>query len=307
MYYLQNIVIRSICVKIMFFDPELTNAFRDALPWAGLFFRFITELGSKTFYVALILFGFWVFKKKESILTAYVLLTSAVLNYFLKIAIAIERPPEIYWYEGVEATNYSTPSGHSQNSATLFGWFASKIKTWWIFICSMTLIILIGLSRVYLGVHYLGDVLLGWGIGILSVILLVLLEKPLGEFFSRYRDEYIFTILFLFGLGATLVTTNLLPLPPNDNFGQLGGLMMGLAIAIPLEKRFVGFSVEVKGGQKWRLVLRVIFGLILIFVIMIGLSPILPATDVWLRTIRYMLVTFVGAFVWPFIFDKIGL
>lgn len=291
----------------MFFDSEITNILRDALPWAGPFFSIITELGSETFCVALILIGFWAFKKKESILTAYVLLTSVVLNYFLKLAIAIERPHESYWYEGIEASNYSTPSGHSQNSASLFSWFAVKIKTWWILIISMTLIILIGLSRVYLGVHYLGDVLLGWGIGILLVVLLVLLEKPLGDILSRYRDEYLFTMIFLIGLGGIIVTTYLLPPPPNDNFGQLGGLLMGLAIALPFEKRYVGFSVEARGGQKWRLLIRIIFGLLLILVIMLGLSSILPTTDVWLRTIRYMLVTIVGAFVWPYIFNRVGL
>lgn len=291
----------------MFFDPELTNIFRDILPWAGPFFSIITQLGSEIFYVALILIGFWAFKKKESILTAYVLLASVVLNYFLKLAIAIERPPESYWYEGVEALNYSTPSGHSQNSATLFGWLAAKFKTWWIFIISIVLVIIIGLSRVYLGVHYLEDVLLGWGVGILLVILLLLLEKPLGEFFSRFKDEYLFTMAFLFGLGATIVTTVLLPQPPNDNFGQLGGLIMGLAIALPLEKRYVGFSVEARGGQKWKLLIRIILGLLLLLVIMLGLSPILPTTDVWLRSIRYMLVTLVGAFVWPYIFNRVGL
>lgn len=291
----------------MFFDPELTNVFRDILPWAGPFFSFITELGSETFYVALILIGFWAFKKKESILTAYVLLTSVVLNYFLKLAIAIERPPESYWYEGIEASNYSTPSGHSQNSATLFGWFAAKIKTWWILIISMTMIILIGLSRVYLGVHYLGDVLLGWGIGILSVVILVILEKPLSEFFSRYREEYLFIILFLFGFGGTLISTYLLPLPPNDNFGSLGGLIMGLAIALPLEKRYVGFSVEARDGQKWRLIMRIVIGLLFVLGIMLGLSSVLPTTEVWLRAIRYMLVTLVGAFIWPFIFNRVGL
>jgi membrane-associated phospholipid phosphatase len=232
---------------------------------------------------------------------------SVVMNYYLKLAIAIERPPESYWYEGIEASNYSTPSGHSQNSATLFGWFITKIKTWWIFVISATLIVLIGLSRVYLGVHYLEDVLLGWGIGLLSVVLLVILEKPLTEFFSHYKEDYLYAMLFFFGFGATLVSTYLLPLPPNDNFGSLGGLIMGLAIALPLEKRYVGFSVEAPGGQKWRLILRVAFGILFVLGIMLGLSSILPTTEVWLRTIRYMLVTLVGAFVWPLMFSKLRL
>jgi membrane-associated phospholipid phosphatase len=291
----------------MFFDPELTNVFRDALPGFGPFFMVITELGSETFYVALILIGFWAFKKKESVTTAYILLISVVMNYWIKLGIANERPPESYRYEGIEATNYSTPSGHSQNSATLFGWFTAKMKTWWILVISITLTFLIGLSRIYLGVHYLEDVLLGWTIGILTVVFLVVAEKPLTSFFSQIKEDYLYLLLFLFGFIATLVSTYILPLPPSDNFGSLGGLIMGLAIALPLEKRYVNFSVEALGDRKWRLALRIILGLILVLGVMLGLSPFLPTSEVWLRAVRYMLVVVIGVFLWPLIFTKLKL
>jgi hypothetical protein len=227
------------------------------------------------------------------------------MNYWLKLAIANERPPEPYRYEGIEVTNYSTPSGHSQNSATLFGWFAVKIKTWWMLVISLSLIFLIGISRIYLGVHYLEDVLLGWTIGIITVVVLVIVEKPLCNFLSEVRNDYLYLMLFLFGLLATVVSSFILPLPPNDNFGALGGLIMGLAIALPLESRYVNFSVEPLGGQKWRLVIRIILGLALVLGIMLGLSPFLPTSVVWLRAIRYILVVIVGAFLWPLIFSKL--
>ena len=139
----------------MFFDPTLTLDLRNLLPWAGDLFKIISELGSATFFVVLILVGFWTFHKRESIIVAFVLVIAAVSNYWLKIAIANPRPDTSYWYEGVDPENYSTPSGHAQSSGTLYGWITGKVKTWWMLLISTVLTFLIGISRIYLGVHYL--------------------------------------------------------------------------------------------------------------------------------------------------------
>ena len=80
-----------------------------------------------------------------------------------------------------------------------------------------------------------------------------------------------------------------------------------MSIGVYLEKRFVNFSVEPEGGQKWRLILRVVIGLIIVMLILAGLKAIFPIDDVLLRAARYILVTLVGIVVWPFIFKKIGI
>ncbi|TFG13598.1 phosphatase PAP2 family protein [Candidatus Thorarchaeota archaeon] len=290
----------------MVFDPALTTALREALPWAGPFFLAITELGSETFYVVLILVGYWAFRKKDSIKVAYVLIASVVSNYWLKLAIANPRPDPTNWLGDYEASNYSTPSGHSQNSATLFGWIAAKAKMWWMYILSGILIFLIGISRVYIGVHYLGDVLLGWGVGILTVTLLYFAEEPMSAYFEKMDGLLAYGLLFIFGLLATIISSFLLPQPPGDNFGALGGLIMGLAIGLPLEQRYVMFETSAPNGQKWRIILRVLIGLILVLGVMIGLAPILVTENVFLRAIRYTLVVIIGSFVWPLIFKRVG-
>ncbi len=290
----------------MFFDPEITNILRNALPWAGPFFRVITELGSELFYVVLILIGYWAYNKRESILAAYVLLVSVVTNYWLKLAIANPRPDPSYWYEGVEATNYSTPSGHAQNSTMLFGWLSVRVRRAWFGVLSVALILLIGISRVYLGVHYLGDVLIGWGIGLVLLMILVRLQEPLMTLFQRYRSEYLYLAMLIIGLALTVVST-LLPTPPGDNFGSLGGLIMGIAVAFPLEARYVNFDTAPPHGQRWRLILRVVLGLILVLGVMVGLSGVLPSSDTWFRALRYFLVVIVGAFLWPLVFERAGI
>jgi hypothetical protein len=227
-------------------------------------------------------------------------------NYWLKYVIAIDRPPSGNWYPGVDATNYSTPSGHAQNSATLYGWFTARVKTWWMALIAIILTGLIGISRVYLGVHYVGDVLLGWALGIVLVLVIIYLENPLRGFFSRYRTEYLLIVLAIMGFLMTLIAS-LLPQPPNDNFGSYGGLTVGLALGLILEMRFVEFSVEAYDGQKWRLALRVIIGLVLVVGLILGLSGLLPTENIWLRMTRYLLAAIVGVFVWPYIFKKVKL
>jgi membrane-associated phospholipid phosphatase len=290
----------------MLFDPGLTDVLRDIFPGLGDFFFLVTLLGETPFYVFAILIGYWAYNKRESIILTYVLVVSILSEYYLKVIIAKERPPVSNWYPGVEAPNYSTPSGHAQNSATLYGWVTTRVRTWWMVVISIVMVGLIGISRIYLGVHYLEDVLLGWGIGIVIVLLCFYLEKPAREYLSRYKTEHLLLVLLLVGFLATL-TASLLPQPPNDNLGAYGGVTMGLAIGLILEGRFVNFTNEPYEGQTWRLVLRVAIGLILIIGVMYGLAPILPTEDIWLRAIRYSLVTITGTFVWPVIFKKLNL
>jgi peptidoglycan biosynthesis protein MviN/MurJ (putative lipid II flippase) len=112
--------------------------------------------------------------------------------------------------------------------------------------------------------------------------------------------------LAVIGFLMTLVAS-ILPLPPNDNFGAYGGLTVGLALGLILEMKFVDFKVEPHEGQKWRLLLRVVIGLILVIGLLLGLEPFFPTEDIWLRMIRYCLSSVVGLFIWPLIFKKANL
>jgi membrane-associated phospholipid phosphatase len=287
----------------MFFDPNITTFLRDLLPWAGTFFRLVTEVGSDLVYISLLLIGYWAFRKRESIVLALILMISFTVNYWLKYVVANPRPPSTYWYGDIEAPHYSTPSGHAQNPGTFYAWIAAKVKTWWMILASTILILVIGISRVFLGVHFLGDVLIGWGIGITLALSCVHFEAKIERFLSRFREDYWFLGLFVLGFALTLLSSNL-PYPPDDNFGAYGGLIMGIAVSLSLERRYINFDMETTDVKK---AARIVFGLILVLVLMIGLSPILPSEEIWLRALRYFAIVFVGAVVWPYIFNRVNL
>jgi len=290
----------------MLFDPGLVDVLRDAIPGLGDFFFLLTQLGGDLILIIILLVGYWSYNKREALLATYILVFAVISQFWLKIIIANDRPPASNWHPSADPPNYSTPSGHSINSATLFGWATVRIKTWWMAIIAIVLTTLVGISRIYLGVHYLGDVLLGWGIGIAIVILFVYILKPAREFLSRYNSEHLLLVLIIIGFLMTLIAW-VLPQPPNDNFGAIGGLTVGLALGLILEMRFVDFSNEPHEGQKWRLVLRAVIGVLLVVMVMFGLSPILPSEEIWLRMIRYCLVALTGIFIWPAIFKKANL
>ncbi|MHA2396208.1 MAG: phosphatase PAP2 family protein [Candidatus Thorarchaeota archaeon] len=290
----------------MLFDPGFTDVLRNILPGLGDLFFLITQLGGTLFYVVALLIAYWAYNKRGAIVLTYILIVSILSEYYLKVIIANDRPPASNWHPGVDPPNYSTPSGHSQNSATLYGWLTVKIKTWWMAVIAVIMVGLIGISRIYLGVHYLGDVLFGWGLGIVIVLLFVNLEKPARNYLSRYNTEHLLLVLLIVGFLLTLLAA-VLPQPPNDNLGAYGGLTMGLAIGLILEMRFVNFTTEPYEGQKWRLIPRVLIGLILVIGVMYGLTPILPSEEIWLRALRYSLVAVTGIFVWPAIFKRVNL
>ncbi|MFW9973825.1 MAG: phosphatase PAP2 family protein [Candidatus Thorarchaeota archaeon] len=290
----------------MWFDPTITDVLRNILPGLGDFFLWVSELGGEIFYIALLLIGYWAFNKKEAILASYILIIAVVSNFWLKVMVAKDRPPSSYWLTSEPPPNYSTPSGHSQNSATLYGWFTARVKTWWMALIAVILTVLVGISRVYIGVHYIEDVLLGWGIGIITVLLLIYMEKPAREYLSRYKAEHLLLLFAIIGFLMTLLAS-FLPQPPNDNFGAYGGLIIGFTLGIILERRFVDFSTQPYDGKRWRLVLRVVIGLVLVIGVMVLLAPILPTDQIWLRTIRYGLIALTGVFVWPFIFKRVKL
>ena len=95
-------------------------------------------------------------------------ITSCILNYILKILFHVPRPTNA----PIEILpDYSFPSGHVMNNLVLYGGFALFLKNKYFWIFTTMWLLLIGVSRVYLGVHTIVDVLGGYAIGLILVYL----------------------------------------------------------------------------------------------------------------------------------------
>ena len=152
------------------------------------FMKLITKLSNTTFIaissIILIVFFLITNKKKTSYLVIANLIFIVLLNQILKYMIKRERPTG---FRLIEMTGYSFPSGHAMVSMAFYGLLIyiikhsvknKKLKNILIAL-NILIIILIGISRVYLGVHYLSDVITGYSI---SIIYLLVLTKYLNRY-----------------------------------------------------------------------------------------------------------------------------
>ena len=139
----------------------------------------ITWFGSVTALIIITLLLFILIKNKRiSIFFSCNLIIVAILNQFLKFIVQRPRPTE---YRIINENGYSFPSGHSMISMAFYGYLMyliykhinSKILKWVLIITLGILIILIGFSRIYLGVHYVSDILAGFVVSIGYLILFI--------------------------------------------------------------------------------------------------------------------------------------
>lgn len=147
--------------------------------------KFITNFGGAIFLIVLTIVLFVVIKNKKigvSIFSNLVIVT--ILNQLLKGILQRPRPTE---YRIIEETGYSFPSGHSMISMAFYGYLIYLIYKYvknkyikWISIVVLSLLICtIGISRIYLGIHYTSDVLGGF---LISISYLVIFISAVNKF-----------------------------------------------------------------------------------------------------------------------------
>ncbi len=167
-------------------DPQWVLWFQQLTAAAAPLWRAATFLGDETFYLVLFPLLYWAVSPGLGLRLGLALLLSAQVNGGLKFVFHSPRP---FWVEpavrpAVEATSFGLPSGHSQNAVVLWGRWAWEHGPG-ARAAAMGLALLIGLSRVALGVHFWGDVLLGWLVGAGLLALLLAAEPRLQAWVRR--------------------------------------------------------------------------------------------------------------------------
>ena len=186
-----NITAKIIMKEELLIDKLAYNILVEKLrsPTLTIFMKTITKLSNTTFIVALailltLLFQFLWKKEKIAMLIPTNLVIIALINQILKLIFQRDRP---IGYRLIEMTGYSFPSGHAMVSMAFYGlliyiiYHLIKKKSLRITLVTINIIIifLIGISRVYLGVHYLSDVVTGYS---MSIIYLLFLAKILKKY-----------------------------------------------------------------------------------------------------------------------------
>lgn len=287
-------------------------------PLLDKFFLLITELGGEMVFIAVAVIIFWCFSKKDGYLILSVGFLGTVVNQFLKITFGIYRPWVIDpGFKAVpeaipDASGFSFPSGHTQNSVGTFGTIACVFKNSWVKAVCLVLCLIVPFSRMYLGVHTPLDVFFSF----FFAILVILITKPL--LYKAYESKigmYIFlgvmaiiAVLFVVYVDAIFDPSTLREdqmhnyISALKNSYMILGALVGVLIAFPVEKHIVKFN---EGGKWYTQIFKVAVGLTLVLGLLEGLklplNAILPEYTI-ARAIRYGLVVVFVIAIYPISF-----
>lgn len=301
-------------------------------PAMGIF----TALGYEQFYVLFLLVLYWCVNASLGLRLGLMLFFSGGINHLFKVAFHGPRP---YWYDprvralSTEIT-FGVPSGHAQNAVLLWGLMAVKVRRGWGWAGAITLIFFISISRLYLGVHFPSDILVGWLLGLLLLAAYISWEDRLADWVKRQNRKKQMLLAFSgslitlsFGLfsrlllgdwtmpeiwieGAQLAAPLADPLAPLQ-FAELvagAGAFLGLALgAIYLDTRG-GLSAQ---GSFWKRIARLPLGLAGGLLILFGIEAVLPEVAAPVASgLLYLHFALVGIWISglaPLLFIRLGL
>ena len=253
--------------------------------------------------MSLIAIMYWCIDKKAGVKTAYILLVCAYLNYWLKMSFRMDRPPSEYRIFLKDDISYGFPSGHVQNAAAFWGWLGSKSQESWMHVLSLILISSIGLSRIYLGAHFFGDVLGGalFGTAFLvgAYMITPCLESRRGSIPRGLRSLLtpLLSVL-LFGLSLAIY-----PDTTRGNSALTCGTLLGFSLGVLLESRHVNISMAVNRRTK---TIRASVGLVTVFGMSLMLSLIANSLSInaqpFIDFLKYAIVALTVSLIAPLIF-----
>lgn len=270
----------------------------------------VTLLGQEALFMAAACVIFYCVNKKSGYKFLFMFHLGQLMNQALKVIFAVPRPWEVDTsFPPVEsaiegATGWSFPSGHTQSAVMMYFGLAKETKKRFTYFIAAAVVLLVGFSRMYLGVHTLLDVVAAVVPGFAALIAADLLFGRFGSDprFITYASAGS-SVLSLALVISVMVFCKESPHYAEDlgNASTMFGLAFGLFAGSIVERRFVGFETE---APFWIQVVKVVLGLGVMIGLRIGLKALfLLITDSPLmNAMRYFLMVFVGVAVYPLSF-----
>lgn len=267
-------------------------------------FECITMLGEETILILLIAVMYYAFDKRLALRIGYITITSMCVNGVVKNIVKRPRPfasGAVNPARAHTATGYSFPSGHTQTIATWSTAFAMYFKKAWVRVPAGIGIVAVAFSRLFLGVHYPSDVIVGAALGIgIAIGLSVVYEKT-----TDTRRLYGITALLMLPFAVFFVVW---ADPLYDDFFKLYGMLAGLYLANGLEEKYAPITYD---AAVWKKVLRIVLGIGVVLAVKEGFKVVdifgILRVSLLLDAIRYMLVVIMGFGVCPILFKKMNL
>lgn len=303
----------------LFFDlnMDILLLIQNLGEWLSPVMHFFTFLGNEEFYLLLMPILYWCIDVRIGIQVGFLLLFSNAVNALLKLGFHGPRP---YWVSPqVESRSalhdFGFPSGHSQNAVAIWGALAYYLRKPWAWAAAVPVMILIGISRIYLGVHFPTDVLAGWFVGALLLGGFLALKKPFKAWITQKSAAFQISLGVFFSL-LLILTGKLIQirfatwsLPASwlknagesfdpfslENITTVAGIFVGLGSGVVLMEKRGQFRAEGSWSQK---MIRYGLGLVGVLLIWAGLDQVFPeGTSLIALSLRYLRYALVGAWI----------
>jgi membrane-associated phospholipid phosphatase len=289
-------------------------------------FQFFTFLGEIEGYVLLVTLIYVAYDKRLAYRLSVLTLVTMSLNHLLKTIVMNPRPfitDGSYaerWAVSPDkaaelATEYSTPSGHAMAGSAFYSYVFASVKNRQARLACILLILLTGLSRPYLGVHYLEDVLIGWVLGSSIALVSIRYADKIARSWGRLPHPQQIAVVAAWSL-ILWITTRAFSDPDVGEqplaFVGYTGFLVGVVVAFPLEAKVIDF--DPRSSSTWRKILRFLTCVGLVLGTLLALDEVFKATisensgsSYVLRFIRYALAAISGILVGPILFVKLRL
>jgi len=254
-------------------------------PLLGSIFLAITFLGDEQFYLILLPLLLWCVNYSFAAGLSVFFLFSNYLNIILKDLFQQPRPFDIN--PALKLSHYSgygMPSGHAQMTVMVWGAMAYKVRKTWFWLLAVAIVLLVGFSRVYLGVHFPTDVFAGWIIGVILLVVYIVFGEMVGSWLAGLKLGW--QLLLAAGVPLLLLLTH-----PVTDVITTAGTLLGMATGLVLARRYISFSV---GGPWWQRAVRFLIGVIILFALYLGLKAVFPgdasSMGAVFRFLRYAII-----------------
>lgn len=264
-----------------------------ANPFLDGFFLLFTVLGEDPFLVLLIALVFWCIDKDLGYKMGFAYLSGGIVNTVVKEICRVPRPigyPGIRSLRRRTAGGYSFPSGHTQQTVTIWYSLMREYRKRWIYISGWTMIVLVGLSRVYLGVHTPLDVIGG----ILIALAWICVANGLFDWSKQKGKPILLAVFVIPMLGG-------LHFFPTATYYKAAGTTVGFWLGYLIESRYIHYSVRAAFPRQ---VARMAVGLAGLLAIQILVRMLLPKA-LSFDLLRYAMVGLWMTAAAPWLFLKI--